>query len=454
MNSDPAAKRPRATRLPGVLLAAACLAPCAATEAADRSWKTVDELPAEDRALFDPATSTPRHASLPYLPAEPYPFEPPYTAEEMGYRSSEFVHISRWPHLVIDVFGVLTSSGYINQGAWPTYVALDGEPGLGDYLTGREAGQRYARWYIYSTFPPETEAEQQLWVLYRTDAKVTTKMDYFIYSPQLRRVRRQPQPRRDQRFPDNAQTFDDVIGRDPWELQWTLLGTDVLYETVRFPNTRPTITLNVPGQGFVERRTADLKPMGDDYPHYRADGGVDCWVLEATIRADLLPGYNEKKHVVWVDKHYFYPLRTEKYDHDGKLMMIEERKAALENPARGEFGYSAQMSIYWDLPHDILTYSLHDGHRPYEWTAEEEAMLFTPEFMRRQWLYEPIKTQGLMKGPDEGFLRPLLYREKFPAARTIVIPPALEARVQAQEAAGRLVFEGFEEAAAGGTDGE
>ncbi len=68
-------------------------------------------------------------------------------------------------------------------------------------------------------------------------------------------------------------------------------------------------------------------------------------------------------------------------------------------------------------------------------------MIFTPEFMRRQWLYEPIKSQALIGDPRHYFLRPDLYRERFPHARRIELSPALTLRYEAQEAAGHLVFE-------------
>jgi Protein of unknown function (DUF1329) len=412
--------------------------------AQEKTWRTVDELTDEERALFDPNTAAPRDAAVPYIPAEVYPFEAPYTAEEMGYRASEFVHISRWPASLIDVFGVITSSGYINQGVSVGYVMQNTPPGpeaYGTYLRNLKGGDVYARWLLYNTFPPETEAEQQLWVIYRTDPKFTTKMDFFVYSPQLRRVRRQPQPRRDQRFPDNAQTFDDVMGRDPWELDWTLLGTDVLYKTVRYPNTRPTITINDDKDGFVEKKTTDIKPMDDEYPHYRPDGGVDCWVVKAVIKSELVPNYAEKTLIFWLDKHSFYPLRTEKYNHKDELMMIEVRNAEMANPDFGESGYAANTSLYWDLEHDIMSYSMHDEHTPHTWTSEQQAMLFTPEFMRRQWLVDALKSQTLIEDPEQYFLRPEIDREKFPQARKIVLTPELEYRVQAQETAGHLIFE-------------
>src|SRR5438552_6111046 len=54
-----------------------------------KTWKTLDELSPEERAAVDVRLETPRDPQLPYLPAEPYPFSPPYTAEELGYLAFE-----------------------------------------------------------------------------------------------------------------------------------------------------------------------------------------------------------------------------------------------------------------------------------------------------------------------------------------------------------------------------
>jgi len=434
MNSDPRTHR-------GVCAAFALLAFSAHADEREAQWRTVADLTADEQALIDPRSDTPRDGEYPYVPAEPYPFSAPYTAEEMAYRMSEFVHIVRWPMAMVDVYGVITSSGYINQGVSISLTAPVAGDGMEGYIRGVKPGQVYSQWLTYDLFPPESEGGQQLWLPNRTDLEHRTKMDYYIYSPQLRRVRRQPQPRRDQRFPDSSQTFDDVIGRDPWEFRWELIGTDVLYETVRFPSTRPSITVHRHGQGLVEQSTAAIKMMGESYPHYRADGGVECWVVKATPRAEWLPDYSEKKLIFWLDKHYFYPLRMEKYGADGKLMMIEARYSERENPARGEFGYTALTTVYWNVEHDLVSYSVHDGTRVGSWTPEEKKMMFTPEFMRRQWLIEPITTQALIRDPEHFYLRAKLHPGKFPGERDTSLPPAIQARYDAQEAAGRLVFE-------------
>ena len=44
--------------------------------------------------------------------------------------------------------------------------------------------------------------------------------------------------------------------------------------------------------------------------------------------------------------------------------------------------------------------------------------------------------------PDEYFMRPAVQAEKFPGERPIQLPPELAVRIEAQNAAGRLVFEG------------
>ena len=78
-----------------------------------RTWKYLHELSDEERRNIDPRADTPRDATLPYLPAEPYPFTPPYTAEEMGLRAMEFPHIARWNFAMIEDFGSVTPTGYL-----------------------------------------------------------------------------------------------------------------------------------------------------------------------------------------------------------------------------------------------------------------------------------------------------------------------------------------------------
>ena len=44
-------------------------------------------------------------------------------------------------------------------------------------------------------------------------------------------------------------------------------------------------------------------------------------------------------------------------------------------------------------------------------------MFFSPDFLRRVWFVAPLKSQATVPDPDTFFLRPALYREKFPQER-------------------------------------
>ena len=138
---------------------------------------------------------------------------------------------------------------------------------------------------------------------------------------------------------------------------------------------------------------------------------------------------------------YSYPVRIEQYDEEGQLRVVEVRVAKQENPALKDRGYAALITVYYDLSLDLMSSSIHDAHLVKEWSAEDRAVMFGPDFMRRGWLMYPLKTQSLVSSPGEFFLRPRLYEEKFPQERSIVPAADIEARIRAQEAAGHLVFD-------------
>ena len=208
--------------------------PTLATAEPTRTWKTVGELSEQELEQVDLRTETPRDATVPYLPAEPYPFAPPYTAEEMGFLSTDFSHMPRWNCALVEAYGSVTTSGYLTSARAVGLVHYREPAGLMGQIE-TEPGEWYTRWLFQTTEPAEAYGQQSIYNLYRTDQEFTTKADLFAYGPAMRRVRRQPQPRRQDKFPGYAFAFDDFLNRDAWEFQWRLLGTDVLYETVRFP---------------------------------------------------------------------------------------------------------------------------------------------------------------------------------------------------------------------------
>lgn len=409
------------------------------------TWKRVSAFSPEEEALIDWRTETPRSDVVPYLPAEPYPFEAPFTAEELGYRRMSFSHNARWPHTIADAMGAITKAGYLTQRTSVLRAAISSEqPGVpGQLFTA--PGKEYMRIFYYFTYPPSREGMQGMWIYRRTDKAQKTRFDRFLYSPSLRRVRRQPQPRRDTPLPGAAQSVDDLLSRDAWEFSWRIIGSDVLYETVRFPVTRPVLTLTRADGTSYEVATADIRIMGDDYPFYTEEGGVECYVLVAEPRQDWLPDYAASKIVYWLDKHYSYPLRIEQYDGQGALLGIQVRLAKQENQALGREGYANLLTLYWDPRVDLLNYSFHDAHRVIEWTDDEKVVMFGADFMRRRWLKYRQRTQAAVESPEQFYLRPSLEPGKWPEERPLRLAPDVEARIRAQDAAGHLVFAASEE---------
>ena len=417
----------------------------------NRSWRLLSELSAQERQRLDFATDTPRDATIPYIPAEPYPFKPPYTPEEIGFRAMEFPHMPRWSCVQIEDSGTLTPTGYLFINQIIVLVQYPDQAGLMGQISAKP-GEIFSRWLTQDIAPPENHGNQLLFSTYRTDKELTKKADMFGYSPTLRRVRRFPQPRRQDKFPNQPVAYDDFLGRDAWEFSWRVIGTDVLYETARFPTTRRSITFRSTDGTFTDVAAEDLKLMGEEYPSYTQDGGVRTYVMEATAKSDWLPGYYAPRILYWVDQEYFYPLRTEAYGPEGELVLIEERIAKLMNPSLGEHGYHNLLALWWDPQQDFYSYGVHDAMDLREWTQEDKDVFFNPDFMRRGWFPVPLKTQAGVNEPEEFYLRPHLYRDKFPTERTITLPAALEARIQAQEEAGHIVF-GGEESGAGQENG-
>lgn len=422
------------TLLVGVILPSATLA--AGPTAHPRTlptWHTVAELTEAERALVDGRTETPRDPHFPYMPAEQYPFAPPYTAEEMGYRAMEFSHSPRWSCNLLDVGG--NQSGRTFKEYSPIFY-LPNAQGLSGYagaLYGTAPGQPTRKIVIRYLQPPEQNGDETLVVKYRTDPQEkSSRIEMYSYSTEQRRIHRVLPPHED-KLPGGVETLDDVMGRDPWAFRWELIGTDVLFETVRFPVTRPTVTLAHPDGSFYTVPTESLRLMGDQYPFYTADGGVRCWVVKAQVREDWLPEYYAPTILYWLDQHSFYPLRIEEYDRTGTLFFIETRLATLLNPAMGDKGYGIVFDLYWDVAHDQMSYSVHDSHEVKQWSLQEQQR-FTITTLAHEWPFGPQVSQAEVSGPEQFFLRPTLDQDKFPQARKIVLSPDLAARLQAQGA--------------------
>ncbi|MBL4783557.1 MAG: outer membrane lipoprotein-sorting protein [Porticoccaceae bacterium] len=406
------------------------------------SWRIVDQLLPAEAARVDLRGPGPRDSTTPYIPAEPYPYTAPYTVEQMTLRAMEFTQHARWSSVIVDVYGTMTGDGYLDQGVTITYKQWLAKTAGVQGQIDAAPGEVYQRMIHHYTYPPRIAGQQHYWQVKRSDQDLKTRLDMFVYTPALRRVRRIPQPQRDVAFGNNPQSFDAIVGRDAWEFDSKLLGADVLEETIRFPNNRPNITLRHADGSYYNKAASDIKLMGEDYKHYTTSGGVPCFVIEARPKKAWLDGYYDSKLVIWLDQQNFYPLRIESYNAKGELILIEERSAWLANPALGALGYAKFNTTYFDPRSDLMSFTLHDAPRVLNMSDEEGDLVFRPDFMRRNWLKSSLrKSQALVPSPEQYFLRPHLYLGKFPATRTIEVPDYVARRIVLQDEAGHLVFD-------------
>ena len=178
----------------------------------------------------------------------------------------EFSHSPRWSCNFVDVSGALTAHGYLitNKMHSPIFYVPNATGGQGfeGELYGTEPGEPTRKITGQNFYPPEDLGNQMFITQYRAGGDSATRWDMFAYSPSLRRVRRQPQPRRGDKLAEGAESFDDIFGRDPWEFSWKLIGADTLYQTVRFPNTRPVVTLGKSDGTLHDVATDQIKMMG------------------------------------------------------------------------------------------------------------------------------------------------------------------------------------------------
>ncbi len=146
-----------------------------------RTWKTVAELSDAELARLELSTDAPRHPTFPYLPAEAYPFTPPYTAEEMGLRSMEFPHQPRWSCVYADAGASIDSWGHlIVQSQAVGLVAYRSPEGLFGEIYETAPGESFVTSLSQSTGPPEHYGNQSFFTRYRTDKSFPKKLDIFV----------------------------------------------------------------------------------------------------------------------------------------------------------------------------------------------------------------------------------------------------------------------------------
>src|SRR5258708_6071353 len=122
-----------------------------------RTWKTVDEFSPQELGEVDLATDTPRSSTIPYLPAEAYPFTAPYTVEEMGYRLMEFSQRPRWSCVFVNLWGSISPQGvFMNPGKSITFMNYAEPKGVDAEFVRKPVEELY-RYLNQNVSPPDAE---------------------------------------------------------------------------------------------------------------------------------------------------------------------------------------------------------------------------------------------------------------------------------------------------------
>jgi len=102
-----------------------------------------------------------------------------------------------------------------------------------------------------------------------------------------------------------AMTFDDASGRTRGNSH-DLLGTDVLFETVRFPVTVPESRITDAEGAYHEMGDEDLKLMETPtrFTH-QATASSAMWSMRIPER--VLPEYHASHIVYWLEKAFVLP---------------------------------------------------------------------------------------------------------------------------------------------------
>jgi hypothetical protein len=418
-----------------------------------RTWKYVEELTAAEKEYWqiDPRWSheIPRDKDFPKLPEAKYPFKPPYSGEELnalaeaggstttmcGLQTHHGYHINRTK----DRTGVITKSDQICN-------TIKHFKTFGQELYDLKPGQEQGAFLVVITSPPEDAGTVSLSKFYKDGPGVSKVEDRWAYLPSLRRVRRISGAKGEDYIPGSTDTYDDTFLRDFWKYDSKIIGVDILYQAC---NTN--------------------KPYGPIKGPYRADGGVECYVV---LSKHYDKGYYLSQWISWFEKKSGHMIRTEQWDRRGNFHKINEKGLSgvvsyygkdvypwLEAMKGGltEAGTERRALLhgggpwtFWDIESDIQTYTIPHNDPKVSNVPNEKFGNLDVYAGKETWkqLFQPqrIENPFVKTAPTVNFTAkdfpptPPLYRDKFPKFRKIVLPAEIASRIKKEELEKRKLF--------------
>ena len=273
-----------------------------------------------------------------YAPPDPeaWPWEAPYTGEQLVYLAFATRRATGYKFMYPMIFkdqkgsirmefhNITEKLYYENYGE-----KLKSLSGSGPITCG-DISSRLRIWWM---FPASIRGREFCTWDYFDCPTVRADADRWLYSPNLRRIRRLAGGDRADNIGGSDYSYDDILGREVYEWDYEILGYDYIYpEETSFENkVFETV-------GWHEPRL-DLSP----YPKGPDGKSIKCTVVKATPK---LPDYYLSQIIYWIcEPTEDFPavdIRYEQYDPEGNLW-----------------------KIYWRYWQYVDTLSPYTDHKPY-----------------------------------------------------------------------------------------
>lgn len=380
-----------------------------------KTWKSAAEMSPKELTShqIDPRWSheVPRHNKFKYLPEEIYPFEPPFTGEEVSFLGEDIIFPGRSCKDEAAHLATVNKRGHMLQVAWmfKTKFYYDG---FAEKLYKLKPEDVEAKHLIIYDFPPEERGRGHLFWDVKDTPDSPREQERWIYYNSLRRVRRIQGGEGRDNLLETDFTYDDDFMRDSWEHSHKIIGIDTLYEN----NGRK-------------------KFMGDTGP-YTDDGGVECYVVFSKPGAPWADrkDYYLSQWVTWYDRHTFAIVRVEQWDKKGNLFKIHckcyDNWDQMAKQPRDNRDRLVRMEWYaWDLDLDHESWARIIPPTRFGGDCPED--IFTVRYMKNQRSWrDDLNNIPRLKHPEEFPPKPPLWPEKFSEYRNVVIPDDLKAKIK------------------------
>jgi len=383
-----------------------------------KTWKYAEELAPEELKAWqiDPRWSheVPRHKEFKHLPEELYPFEPPFTGEEITFLAEDLIFPGMDCKDEAAHLATINKRGHMLQVSWmfkTKFYYAD----FAEKLYKLKPGDIETKHLIIYDFPPEERGRGILLWDVKDSPDSRTEQERWIYYNSLRRVRRVQGGAGQDNLLETDFTYDDDFMRDTWEHTHKLIGIDTIHEI----NGRK-------------------KFLGDAGP-YTPDGGVECYVVLSKPGAPWAPqnDYYLSQWVTWYDRHTFAMVRAEQWDKKGNLFKIHgkcyDNWDKMSKQPRNKRDELVRMEWYgWDL--DIDHESWARLVPPTKFHVDCPDDVFTVRYMQDQRLWrDDFKNVPRLESPEQLPPKPPLWPDKFPKYRNVVIPDDLQKKIAGEK---------------------